>query len=561
MPSIPAVAQTFSKKKVKLPMGKISMTDKLNMLMGKDYGVAPGGNLNIMGAKNFNEQKITETDDHKDLEKHTDRGTWLRAVSLAHKVTRGEKPGELWAHHHGVSVGHWHGDRVQQGWVAKNWPIKEGFINERDMENYQPGCSVKISSGTCSQHPELMGHKLTMVAPNSHNLPTHSIVQDERGEHHYIPHDHLEPYHVTPTKQDTRESYVAESIDPHTTLKSFNTYHKLVKTAKSGAVGSADAHGKALRIYHQLEKEHGGAFAHHIHQASIAHVYGNQNLSKEHFDKAEKAFYKHHNLPSIGEETINELNNKTLGSYIKKASHDRVHKNAIGNALIRLNVKNPSIETSKKAWNSFAKADKRRAGIHLAADKLVNNTNFHDPRNTPHYVPGYGGKTAVREASFEQKKAPGDRGWPKHSNPDDEEFSTWEGSPKSKDNTSMGVSVEHVVTEKLSSDATASDYIHDFVHSKNKRFKGDTKAKRIKRALGAYYHNKQQNEENILEVSHKELLAHHQNMVNHYSTILNDIEQKAKESNHYSKEKFSDAALKHQWHKQQLQQLQQLHKK
>jgi len=46
--------------------------------------------------------------------------------------------------------------------------------------------------------------------------------------------------------------------------------------------------------------------------------------------------------------------------------------------------------------------------------------------------------------------------------------------------------------EVLTKDTTAGETIHDFVHSKNKMFTGDSKAKRIKRALGAYY--KKQNE-------------------------------------------------------------------
>lgn len=48
------------------------------------------------------------------------------------------------------------------------------------------------------------------------------------------------------------------------------------------------------------------------------------------------------------------------------------------------------------------------------------------------------------------------------------------------------------IQETLPASASASDYIHDFVHSKNKVFKGDTKKKRIKRALGAFYHKKKE---------------------------------------------------------------------
>lgn len=43
------------------------------------------------------------------------------------------------------------------------------------------------------------------------------------------------------------------------------------------------------------------------------------------------------------------------------------------------------------------------------------------------------------------------------------------------------------LTEVLSKDAKAGDWIHDFVHSKNKKFSGKSKEERMKMALGAYY--------------------------------------------------------------------------
>ncbi|MGH7744983.1 MAG: hypothetical protein ACREQ5_09310 [Candidatus Dormibacteria bacterium] len=49
------------------------------------------------------------------------------------------------------------------------------------------------------------------------------------------------------------------------------------------------------------------------------------------------------------------------------------------------------------------------------------------------------------------------------------------------------LSKEDTITETLPADATSSDYVNDFVHSKNKMFKGESKAQRIRRALGAYY--------------------------------------------------------------------------
>jgi hypothetical protein len=49
---------------------------------------------------------------------------------------------------------------------------------------------------------------------------------------------------------------------------------------------------------------------------------------------------------------------------------------------------------------------------------------------------------------------------------------------------------EEVVNEKLAADASAKDYIKDFVKSDDPRFKGDSKKKRIDRALAAYYSKK-----------------------------------------------------------------------
>lgn len=43
------------------------------------------------------------------------------------------------------------------------------------------------------------------------------------------------------------------------------------------------------------------------------------------------------------------------------------------------------------------------------------------------------------------------------------------------------------IQEVLTKKDTASDVIHDIVHSKDVRFKGDTTKQRIKRALGIYY--------------------------------------------------------------------------
>lgn len=58
--------------------------------------------------------------------------------------------------------------------------------------------------------------------------------------------------------------------------------------------------------------------------------------------------------------------------------------------------------------------------------------------------------------------------------------------------------VDNMISEVLSKDASAGDWIHDFVHSDNPKFEGKSKAQRKKMALAAYY-AKQRNEEVDLE--------------------------------------------------------------
>jgi hypothetical protein len=47
--------------------------------------------------------------------------------------------------------------------------------------------------------------------------------------------------------------------------------------------------------------------------------------------------------------------------------------------------------------------------------------------------------------------------------------------------------LDEMINEVLGKDATAGDYIHDFIHSDNPKFAGKSKAERKKMALGAYY--------------------------------------------------------------------------
>lgn len=57
--------------------------------------------------------------------------------------------------------------------------------------------------------------------------------------------------------------------------------------------------------------------------------------------------------------------------------------------------------------------------------------------------------------------------------------------------------IDELINEVLSKDASAGDWIHDFIHSDNPKFAGKSKAERKKQALAAYYAKK--NEEVVEE--------------------------------------------------------------
>jgi hypothetical protein len=78
------------------------------------------------------------------------------------------------------------------------------------------------------------------------------------------------------------------------------------------------------------------------------------------------------------EEQIDELSKKTLGSYIKKASHDAAHKSAnVGKMALQSRTKDDEMDfvggrkDNAAAEKSFRKSWKRREGIAKAVDKLT----------------------------------------------------------------------------------------------------------------------------------------------------------------------------------------------
>jgi hypothetical protein len=67
------------------------------------------------------------------------------------------------------------------------------------------------------------------------------------------------------------------------------------------------------------------------------------------------------------------------------------------------------------------------------------------------------------------------------------------------------VELDEMINEVLSKDASAGDWIHDFVHSDNPKFAGKSKAERKKMALGAYYGKQNEEVEQIDEITQSDL--------------------------------------------------------
>jgi hypothetical protein len=106
---------------------------------------------------------------------------------------------------------------------------------------------------------------------------------------------------------------------------------------------------------------------------------------------------------------------------------------------------------------------------------------------------------------------------------DGQDFKILRGKKKVKEDTFAGKllnslseseEIQKAINEVMKKDATAGDWIHDFVHSKNPKFAGKSTKERQKMALGAYY--AKQNEE-VEDLEQAEALIENFNIINEVS--------------------------------------------
>ncbi len=179
-------------------------------------------------------------------------------------------------------------------------------------------------------------------------------------------------------------------------------------------------------------------------------------------------------------EQIDELSKSTLGSYVKKATTDAVTSRKLAADFEHKSERAKNVRTkgaaSRLSRKFMGDTIKRKAGI----DKAVNRLTKEDTEQVDEALKG------------DQHKI--DKN--KNNKIDAHDFKILRGKKslkKFKEDYDENSIIDQMISEVLSKDASAGDWIHDFVHSDNPKFAGKSKAKRKEMALGAYY--KKQNEE------------------------------------------------------------------
>ena len=156
---------------------------------------------------------------------------------------------------------------------------------------------------------------------------------------------------------------------------------------------------------------------------------------------------------------------------IRKRKREQSGKNAkldaIGRKLYNMNKIGEETELGEAHWDPATKtiSDKKRTGTDPEIQKMAAKAAASGPKKRKPLGSVRKNSADFKPSSPEQAKSDM-KSWDRY----------WEGSWKNKK-----------MNEKIDVGADAGATISDFVHSKSKTFKGDSKKQRIKRALGAYY--------------------------------------------------------------------------
>jgi hypothetical protein len=159
------------------------------------------------------------------------------------------------------------------------------------------------------------------------------------------------------------------------------------------------------------------------------------------------------------------------------------------------------------------------------AEKVTTSEGWDDmlksvkDKNKPQPSGGAGKKQGSRYGGSKQKEEPEEKEVKeelkgnqhkidanKNNKIDAHDFQLLRGKKKVKEDTFAGKlinslseseEIRKAINEVMKKDATAGDWIHDFVHSKNPKFAGKSTKERQKMALGAYYNKKNESVEDL----------------------------------------------------------------
>ena len=240
--------------------------------------------------------------------------------------------------------------------------------------------------------------------------------------------------------------------------------------------------------------------------------------SSQHFKDLDK------HLSTLKEEVLNEVKKPRTTALEKwrKAAAERENKHnqtktkgmedAITKLSQHLNKEEVELEEAtgyeKTLKTTTYTPYKSHKGIEVSSKKAKTPKNLHQKYGEDYHI--YHGTTknkngTGKEKSFVVHDRPLDvKFMHKHSDEEKEAILHHLNKNKHLDTSAFHksqipeeIELDEQINEVLSKDASAGDWIHDFVHSKNPKFAGKSTAERKKMALGAYYGK--QNEENVEE--------------------------------------------------------------
>ena len=250
-------------------------------------------------------------------------------------------------------------------------------------------------------------------------------------------------------------------------------------------------------------------------------------------------------------EQIDELSKKTLGNYVNRAAgntgkgHKDPHDNNLNYSAQSYGVdKGGEDEPGDSDSHASRKIGNRLTGIHRAVKKLtkedVEQLDEYESQGGVYKHAAKPGRYGGSEKESDYVKGPSDK-----------ELIKIENEKKKKKNEDFDIfnekELDMLINEVLSKNASAGEWISDFIKSDNPKFAGKSKEQRKKMALGAYY-SAQRNEstdyESFIELDEEkqgEVVKKDAKEIKHANMKDKQDDQEIMEPHSGTEQKFIDA--------------------